>query len=275
MLSAAKPVHELRRAKSLQARRFASTVALLLIACVSLAQSLESIALKHRTAQELIPVLEPLLAPGGSLSGHDYTLFVRTTSSNLAELKRVIAELDRAPRQLLVSVRTSADQDSQREGAGVSGEISTRGARARVSGSAAETIRHGEDVASVAVLEGNAAMIDYGSSVPVVTAVLAGGGRRPWGGGQVEYRDLPNGFLVTPRVSGERVVLDVQQRSDALRGRSIETQRVQSQVSGRLGEWIELGGVSSNETTREHRPGTRRYSTRSDDRKVWVKVELQ
>ena len=154
----------LRRSQPRRAKHFASAIVLALIACVAFAQSLEVIELKHRTAQEIIPVLQPLLAPGGSLTGQDYTLFVRTTSTNLAELKRVVAQLDRAPRQLLVSVRTSAQQDLQRESVQASGEISTRGARARVSGSDTNTTRQGEGVSSVIVLEGNAALINHGSS---------------------------------------------------------------------------------------------------------------
>ncbi|HEY8537916.1 MAG TPA: secretin N-terminal domain-containing protein [Steroidobacteraceae bacterium] len=265
----------LRRSQPRRAKHFASAIVLALIACVAFAQSLEVIELKHRTAQEIIPVLQPLLAPGGSLTGQDYTLFVRTTSTNLAELKRVVAQLDRAPRQLLVSVRTSAQQDLQRESVQASGEISTRGARARVSGSDTNTTRQGEGVSSVIVLEGNAALINHGSSVPIVTAVVAGRGRSRWIGGQVEWRDLPNGFLVTPRVNGEDVILDIRQRSDALRGGTVETQEVSTQVSGRLGEWIELGGATSSEAISKRGLGSRRYSTQADDRKVWVKVEIQ
>jgi type II secretory pathway component GspD/PulD (secretin) len=256
-------------------RRWLLAFSICLMAATVFAQSLEVIELKHRTAQELIPALRPLIAPGGALSGQDYTLFVRTSPGNLAEIRKVVAQLDRQQRQLLVSVRTATRQEIEREGVAVSGELSTQGARARVSGvdSNAQADRGG--VASVAVLEGNSALIDNGSSVPIVTAVIGAGGRRPWLGAQTEYRDLPNGFVVTPRVSGETVILDIQQRSDALRGGHIETQQVQTQVSGRLGEWIPLGGVTSSSVTRQHGIGGRSYSTLSDDRNVWVKVETQ
>jgi len=255
--------------------RLLAALSLCLMMATVFAQSLEVIELKHRSAQELIPALQPLVAPGGALSGQDYTLFVRTSSANLAEIRRVVAQLDRAQRQLLVSVRTATWQEIEREGVAVSGELSTSAARARVSGvDSSEQVNRG-GVASVAVLEGNAAMIDNGSSVPVVTAVIGGGGRRPWVGAQTEYRDLPNGFLVTPRVSGETVILDIQQRSDAVRGGRIETQQVQTQVSGRLGTWIALGGVTSSNTTNQRSLGGRSYSTQSDERNVWVKVEAQ
>lgn len=251
------------------------TVSLLLIAAAALAQSLEVIKLTHRSAQDIIPAIQPLIAPGGAISGQDYTLFVRTTPSNLAEIRRIVAQLDRAQRQLLVSVRTATRQEIEREGVSVSGELSTRGGRARIGGTDSNSEAERGGIASVAVLEGNAAMIDNGSSVPIVTAVVGAGGRRPWVGAQTEYRDLPNGFLVTPRVTGETVILDIDQRSDTMRGGRIDTQRVQTQVSGRLGEWISLGSVSSSSSTTERGIGSRSYSTHADDRGVWVKVEAR
>ena len=244
-----------------------------LIALAAFAQSLQTIQLKNRTAQELIPAVQPLLAPGGALTGQDYTLFVRTTSENFAEIRRVVAQLDRAQRQLLVSVRRATRQQIEREGVAIEGELSTQGSRARVSGVDSNARRSHEGVASVAVLEGNAAMIDNGSSVPIVTAVI--GRRRSVVGAQTEYRDLPNGFFVTPRVNGETVILDIQQRTDAMRGGRIETQQLQTQVSGRLQQWISLGGIASSNTTSQRGIGSRSYSTHTDDLNVWVKVELQ
>ncbi len=246
-----------------------------LISMAAFAQSLEVIQLKYRTAQELIPTLQPLVTQGGVLSGQEYTLFVRTTPGNLAEVRRVLVQLDRAPRQLLVSVRTATRQQIEREGIAVQGELSTRGANAQIAGADTRSHLDRGSVTSVAVLEGNAAMINNGSSVPVVTAVAGGAGRRPWVAAQTEYRDLANGFLVTPRVNGDSVTLDIQQRADAARGGSIETQQLQTQVGGRLGAWIALGGVNETDMSTERGLGARSYSTRSDDRTLWVKIDAQ
>ncbi len=45
---------------------------------------------KHRRAEELIPVLQPLLEQGGALTGQDYKLFVRASSANLAQLRSAV-----------------------------------------------------------------------------------------------------------------------------------------------------------------------------------------
>ena len=67
--------------------------------------------LKHRTAEEVIPLLRPLLAPGDALTGTDYRLIVRTSDKNLKEIERVLAQIDAARRTLRITVRqTLADE---------------------------------------------------------------------------------------------------------------------------------------------------------------------
>src|SRR5262245_11422047 len=97
-----------------------------LIAAVSWAQSLTVIDLKYRRAEDLIPVLQPLLEQGGALTGQDYKLFVRASGSNLAQLRSAVAQLDKQQRQMLVSVRRSTALDVQREHASASATLSTR-----------------------------------------------------------------------------------------------------------------------------------------------------
>ena len=57
----------------------------LLIAFPAVAQNaLEIIDLRHRTAEQVIPTLQPLLEPGATLSGQGAQLFVRASPANLA-----------------------------------------------------------------------------------------------------------------------------------------------------------------------------------------------
>ena len=54
---------------------------------------------------------------------------------------------------------------------------------------------------------------------------------------------------------------------------TVQTQHLTTQASGPVGEWLRLGGV--NETASSQQSGilSRQYSTQSDAREVWVKVE--
>lgn len=247
-----------------------------LMAALCWAQSLTVIDLKYRRAEELIPVLQPLLEQGGALTGQDYKLFVRASSGNLAQLRSAVAQLDKQQRQMLVSVRRSTASDVQREQASASGTLSTRDG---VSG----TVRAGErnlqtqssGVSSVQVLEGNSAFIATGTSVPIVTAVAVGGGRRPFVAGTVEHRNLQRGFMVTPRVNGDQVILQIDQQDERVAGGGIQSQSLNTQVVGRLGTWIQLGGVSESSSSSNSGILSRSYSTGTNELSVWVKVDPQ
>ena len=89
------------------------------------------------------------------------------------------------------------------------------------------------------------------------------------------FQELATGFEVVPRVSGDRVFLDIRPRRDRPGARdpaSVDTQQVASSVSARLGEWIELGGSAEN-AARNERGTLSTYGARKSDRRVWVKVE--
>ena len=248
-------------------------ISVCLIAWPVLAQSLEVVDLKYRTAAEVIPVLQPLLDKGGVLTGQDYKLFVRTSPGNLRQLRAALEQIDRKPNQLVVSVRRSTEQDIQRERAGVSGTVSNRGADVSVSATASTDRDRSGGIASVQVIEGNSALISSGNDVPIVTSVIAGAGRRPFAGATTSYRNVSSGFMVTPRVNGAQVVLDIEQQDERVANGSIQTQRLTTQVSGALGEWIRLGGVSETSSTQSRGIVSRQYSTQSDSRDIWIKVD--
>src|SRR5256885_10971400 len=48
-------------------------------------QALEIIPLRHRTLDQVLPALQPLVEPGGALTGQSGQLIVRTSPANLAE----------------------------------------------------------------------------------------------------------------------------------------------------------------------------------------------
>lgn len=250
-------------------------ISVCLIWGTAMGQSLEVIDLKYRTAAEVIPALQPLVEPGGALSGQDYKLFVRTSPANLRQLRAALAQIDRRPNQLIVSVRRSTQQEVERERAQASGTVSNRGANVAVNATQSNARDRSDGVASVQVIEGNSALISSGSDVPLVTSVAAGAGRRPWAAATTSYRNVSSGFVVTPRVNGTNVVLDIEQQDERLANGNIQTQRLTTQVSGPLGEWIQLGGVSETASTQQRGILSRQYSTQSDAREVWVKVEKQ
>jgi type II secretory pathway component GspD/PulD (secretin) len=260
---------------------------------------LEVISLRYRTAEQMIPMLQPLLAPGGTLSGMQGKLIIRTTPQNLAELRKVLDAVDTMPKRLLVSVRQeSADSglDSESE---VSGSVGSDRARVSVPGSpgkdgATVELRRGQNVArartitsqsaatdrtmqTVQVIEGNEAFIRVGQSVPIrsgsVTVTLLGSQIA----NSAEYRDADTGFRVRPRVTGDQVALEISTRRDRVADpnvQSFDIQRIDTVVSGRLGQWMEIGGIIQTRSQTEGASVSRRTGNQSDDRRVFLKVEM-
>jgi type II secretory pathway component GspD/PulD (secretin) len=284
--------------------RYAAIFIMVVAASLARAQSaVEVIPLHYRTAEEVIPILQPMLDPGGTLSGFRGQLIVRTTPENLVEIKRILASVDAAPRQLQITVRQDADGRARRRAADVSGNIGNDNARVIVPPASREreggriVIREGDsrirahvlDSAStlsdrntqtLRVSEGREAFIQVGQSVPVrgrqVTRTVVGGQVVEQVVDSTEYRDVTTGFYVRPRLSGDRVMLDISPQRESLSGDvrgGVSVQRVVTTVSGRLGEWIEIGGIGHDASGQQAVLLGRASSTASERSRVLVKVD--
>ena len=259
---------------------------------------LEIIALKHRSAEELIPVIQPFIRPGASLTGHQYQLFIRTTPDNLAELRDMVLRLDTPPRRLLVTVRQNVDREQLNSEAELSGRanvgdnVRILSTQRGVGGAAVEHRSGGNlirgrvestsqredsaDSQQVQILEGQPATIQIGQSIPLVEGGVVPG---YYGAGIVptlQYHDVTRGFSVLARTHGDQVTLEVNPHRDILSprgGGAIDTQSLHTTISGRLGEWLELGGVEQQETRQQGGIVYRTDSRESDLRSTFIKVE--
>jgi type II secretory pathway component GspD/PulD (secretin) len=263
---------------------------------------LEVIPLRYRMAQEIIPIIQPMLAREGSVSGFQGQLVVRTTPANLEEIKRILASLDTAPRQLLITVRQDADVGRSVSATEVSGSVGGDRGRVTVPGSRDAlggnvVLREGDDsvrlqvlegtgsqsdrnTQSLRVMEGREAFVRVGQSVPVRERQV----QRSVVGGRVveqvvettQYRDTATGFYVLPRVSGDRVTLDISTQRESLsrpvQG-GVNVQSVVTNVSGRLGEWMEIGGIGQDASGQQSVLLGRTTSATRDSRRVLIKVE--
>ena len=250
-------------------------------------QGLEVLPLQHRSVEEVLPVLRPLVEPGGSLSGMNNQLFLRASERNRAEIRKALAAMDVPARRLVIRVATDLSQTEQYRGGRVQGSLGndrvrignadTGGSnqvRAQVYDSRSATAGGGTQM--VQTVDGGRAYIQVGTSlaVPMRQVVLGPGGAVV--SETVEYRDVGRGFYAEPRVRGDRVSVDISQQSDAPGRRgdaSIQVQRLSTTVSGRLGEWLQLGGTGQEASSR--RQGTLSLSTSEvrESRGIWLMVE--
>jgi hypothetical protein len=232
-------------------------VALALLATHAYSQNaLEIIPLRHRTAEQVLPALRPLMEPGATLTGQGTQLIVRASPGNLDELKRALAAIDRPARRLQILVRLDDAVDAARQDVSGSGRISSNSG-ARVEVQAQESSRTGVERVDqrVQVLEGSRAFIYIGQSTPILDGSVT--------------RETASGFEAIPRLTGSGVLVEIAQRRDT----PVQQQALTTTVSGRLGEWLDVGGAIESAARTDRGIAAARSSQSAQARRVWLKVE--
>jgi hypothetical protein len=251
------------------------------------AAPLEVISLQHRMADQLLPSLQPFVEPGGVLTGMNEKLFLRASSRNQAEIRHLVAELDLPLRRLMISVRQEGEEDAAGRGGRVSGSVTLRDGKVRVTegnplfGTGGTAQVYSSSRASsdhvhqqVQTIDGGRAGIDVGQSfwLPLRQIVVGHGGVII--SETIVQRDLGTGFIAVPRLSGDRVTIEVSPRHDTAGATPLETrvERLVTTLSGPLGEWLVLGGTAQDEAGQG---GGSTWSSRtaSRQRRLLLKVD--
>lgn len=234
---------------------------LLLICSVGAMAATEVVPLNYRTSEDLLPVAKSFLGPDGSVSAYNNQLIVNAEPRKIEELRALLSQLDTAPKRLLISVDTS--DSASRSSIGVNqSRVINYGTASREGG-----------VQQVQASEGAPALIQVGQSVPVTTTRTDNYG---YAQSNTEYRNVTQGFYVTASVTGDIVHLNISTNRDRVSQERSDTFKVQStdsQVSGRLGEWITLAGVS-DQSVADRQGNTQQYSTQGrEDMTLRVMVQ--
>ncbi len=85
-------------------------LALLLTSAVQ-AASMTTIQLQSRPAEEIIPIIKPMLATGEVITGSGFKLFLRASPETQAMVMEIIDALDIAAKMLQVSVFQGSEQE--------------------------------------------------------------------------------------------------------------------------------------------------------------------
>lgn len=261
---------------------------------------LEVIELNTHTAEEMIQLLQPMLAPGGTISGIRDKLVIRTTPQNLVELRNILNTVDAPPRRLLITVRQDVSGQIAEHDLEVSGSVGNSGVRVTVpdGGSASrsagtakreqgndpvrirvdstQSADTGSTLQTVQVIEGRAAFISLGESVPIASESLAVGVVGFAASDSVEYRDIESGVFVIARLRGDRVTVELATSADTLLDRrtgAATIERISSVITGRAGEWLAVGGVTLNAEREQAGTISQRSHAARDQRRTYIKVE--
>jgi hypothetical protein len=245
------------------------------------------IKLKKRPADDIIPVISSFLGPGDTLSGQDYFLILKTTPENLTRIQSIVAHLDQASQQLAITVVQGENAIDQLNSVDISGSVTIGDGVAvgvgappgrqddsiTVDAQNSMRTRRSSDIQRVLVQNGTTATIYVGLSAPVAMESPTHKGMRVH---QIEgYREMLTGVQVTPRISDNRVTLEIETRQDQPAGDGyavVRSQQIQTQIQARLDEWIDIGSILGTSKRRADNLTTRSASRQSSQRHVFVKV---
>ena len=259
-----------------KALRLLFCAVLIALSCVAHAEPvIKIVALKSRTVDEVIPVLQPLVPPTGVVTGLADQLVIRTTTDNLRQVLAVLESLDKPPQQLVVRVREGRMVNSRSRGAGVTVEGGKRDTQTQITADRRYSTQSGTGDFSVLVLEGREAFIRTGRSQPVQERSSISTGDQTTVSSTTRYVHADNGFYVRPRLIEGGVTLDIAPQRESFRlDGSIESRSLMSTVSAKLGEWVAIGGAAHTATSAgSTRGGVRTWTSRMSAT-FYLKVDI-
>lgn len=241
------------------------------------------ITLQHRFADDILPVVQPLVGDNGSVRAIDNYLMITAMPERLAAIEQVIAKLDVERRNIRITISHGDVSQSQRQSAEVSGRA--RIGDAEIQSSANENdgiefdIEHGQADASrsgsefLTVLDGERAFIRVGQSIPYTQQWLTLAQRYVSLQQATQFHDITTGFAVRPRYLGDRIELEVTPRIARLDSAGfIDFEELSTVVQITPGEWFDLSGAmqSRDEVSRTILSSEQGRNTRNFSLKIKV-----
>lgn len=260
-------------------------------------QNLEVIPLNNRQAEELIPMLRPLLGSNETITGMHNQLIVRASPRKLREIKSILEKIDAELKNLRITVKQGFRSKLNKLEQGIDADIPLGEAGRVIINSADKNVGgliiEGEegvlrgrllhkkseldemDTQVITTLEGNPATIYFSQRVPLNEKRRVRNGSKFIELESTRFKDVRTGFIVLPHIRGDQVVLEISPQQSRVKNGKIETTGLNTVIKGQVGKWLELGGLSLNENEQSSGIASNNFSGRVQKRSIFVKVELQ
>lgn len=253
---------------------------------------LKIIDLKIIPAEEIIPVIKPMLKPNDAITGTGFQLFIRTDTKTLDEVIRLLHVMDKAPRNLVIKVRNNLDSESKSTVFNTSGnyEVSDdikvvvgdsltneEGTKVRINNNRNSTDRDTEYM--IRVTEGRQAFIAGGEIRPYEHRTIIRHRHGVSVYDSVDYQDITSGFYVTPRLTGDgKVSLQVQPHFRTIneeRRDNIDIQESETTFVTELGKWVQIGGIDTDSKSKDSRVVSNSRNSSNTRNGIYIKVDLK
>jgi hypothetical protein len=233
------------------------------------------ITLQHRFADDLLPIISPMVGSEGTATGIRNQLILRAPPNRMREIELAISRLDtaRVNRKITInrdSQRLSQSNQIEASGNVRVGNVSIRNDRHSISNSGNILIKrnsstsHQNSSQFLNVLDGERAFIRVGQIVPF-TQEWANISRRY---AQIirttDWQEIDTGFAVRPRTISNQIELEITPRIANLNSQGyIDFEELSTTLRVNLGEWVDIGNTmqSHDEISRKILSGRNSYSS--------------
>lgn len=244
--------------------------------CIVLADyPMEIIEMRSRPVEDVLPVVKDLLGDSGTATGMGSTLILKAPPGQVREIRDLLAEIDRPPRRLMITISNAGDALASSSGYIARGDISSGDGNISIN-SPGRSIQRSRARVSIHSRSGQSGR-SSGQRVQAVEgrpAYIQTGVQVPYERGVVGLQEVSSGFYVTPRVSGDYVTLEITRRDDRpARGQGgYEVRRAGTEIRARFGEWVGLGGIGS--TALDRSDGLGRSAARREAGSYQTRVKV-
>ncbi|HEX5514738.1 MAG TPA: secretin N-terminal domain-containing protein [Gammaproteobacteria bacterium] len=242
----------------------------LLASAAATAATIDVIQLRHRSADELLPLLTPHLSSAASITGAADRVIVRAEPTEITQLRRLVAELDQPRRNISLRVRRGSGASGTADGYSVGGN-SRSGGRVRVYSSESVHAETGEQ--QIRGLEGRPLQITTRSLLPITEHIVWLGRHSAGAVEQTRLLELDGGLYALAHLHDDAVEVDILVQDRSQRD-PLASRQVVSTVSGRVGEWIPFATTDANSRTSERGLIYRSEDARRQAGTLWLRVDV-
>ena len=215
--------------------------------------------LQHRFASDLLPFVEPMIGADGTANGIDNQLIIRANPQRMQDIEALVAKMDTARVNRKITVNTSNNLQTQREGVEARGSTKVgkvtisndrkakpNSGRVDIENSNSNTLQSSSQFLNV--LDGERAFIRVGQIVPFTQEWVTITRRYIQVDRFTDWREVTTGFAVRPRTVGDpnskQVELEITPRIARLNNQGyIDFEELTTVIRTSLGAWVDIGGT--------------------------------
>ncbi len=245
------------------------------------------IDLQHHFAEDILPIIQPLVGGDGAATGMQNHLIIRASPEKMIEIEQIISTLDVERQNLKITVSHQNNLQTNDDNLAVSG-------RKRIGNVTIGTNKYPRSVADgvqldiennqssirsngnqfINVMDGERAFIRVGQSVPYTQEWVTLTRRYASIQHTTEFVDISTGFSVRPRSIGNQIELEITPRIAQLnQNRIIDFEELSTIVRLNRGEWLDLGGTMQQKDEVSRAILSRQNSGQSQSNALSIRVE--